>query len=115
MEHMGYYGTVEYSDTDDILFGKVIGVSGLISYEGDSVQSLKADFEGAIEDYLELCAKNGVEPERVYKGSFNVRVSPELHKKLTYYSASHGYTLNSAVEEAIERLVAEVPPRPRRD
>ena len=105
MEYKGYYGTVEFSATDNILFGKVVGVRSLISYEGDSLQSLKEDFEGAIDDYLEICAENSVEPEKTYKGSFNVRVSPELHKRLAIFSASRGQTLNSTVEEAIRLYV----------
>ncbi|GHV05592.1 DNA repair protein HhH-GPD [Clostridia bacterium] len=106
MEHKGYYGTVEFSDVDNILFGKVIGIRGLISYEGDSVQSLKTDFEGAVDEYLELCAAKGDEPGKTYRGTFNVRVSPELHKTLAIYSSSRGQSLNSTVEEAIKKLVA---------
>ena len=52
-----------------------------------------------------MCEEKGVEPEKTYKGSFNVRVSPELHKTLVFYSASHGQTLNATVEEAIKRYV----------
>lgn len=105
LEYKGYYGTVEFSDTDNILFGKVVGTTSLISYEGDSVQNLKADFEGAVDDYLEMCAAAGTKPEKTYRGSFNVRISPALHKRLVLFSASHGQTLNSTVEEAIRRFV----------
>ena len=105
MEYNGYFGTVEYSAPDRMLFGKVIGIKGLISYEGDSVTSLRKDFEGAVDDYLEMCANGGIEPQRAYKGKFNVRVSPELHKTLAMYSAAHGKTLNSTVEEAIRKYV----------
>jgi len=105
MEYKGYYGSVEYSDTDNVLFGKAVGITGLISYEGDSVQDLKTDFEEAIDDYLEMCAEKGVQPEKMYRGSFNVRISPELHKKLSLYSSIHGQTLNTVVEKAIEQLV----------
>ena len=105
LEYKGYYGTVEFSSADGVLFGKVIGIKGLISYEGDSINSLKSDFEGAIDDYLEICASEGIEPQRAYKGKFNVRVSPEVHKSLVLYSASHGQTLNSTVEEAIRKYV----------
>lgn len=105
LEYKGYYGTVEFSSTDKILFGKVIGVNSLISYEGESVQSLREDFEGAVEDYLVLCAEKGIGPEKAYKGSFNVRIPPELHKTLAVYSATHGKTLNSTVEEAIKHYV----------
>ena len=105
LEYKGYYGTVEYSASDKVLFGKVIGINGLISFEGDSVKKLKKDFEGAVDDYLETCAEEGIEPEKAYRGKFNVRVSPELHKTLAHYSALHGQTLNSTVEEAIKRHV----------
>jgi len=105
LEYKGYYGTVEFSAADKILFGKVLGVNSLISYEGNSVQDLKEDFESAVSDYLEMCADKAIEPEKAYRGSFNVRVSPELHKTLALYSASHDQTLNSTVEEAIKRYV----------
>ena len=107
LEYKGYYGTVEYSDSDKVLFGKVIGVNSLISFEGDSIKGLREDFEGAVDDYLEMCAENGTEPEKAYRGSFNVRVSPDLHKTLVLFSASHGQTLNSTVEEAIKRYVMQ--------
>ncbi len=106
LEYKGYYGTVEFSDADNTLYGKVIGVSSLISFEGESVERLKEDFKGAVDDYLEMCAGNNVEPEKIYKGSFNVRIDPSLHKTLVLYAASHGQTLNSTVEEAIKRYVA---------
>jgi predicted HicB family RNase H-like nuclease len=105
LEYKGYSGTVEYSASDKILFGKVMGVKGYLSYTGDSLESLRKDFEDMIDDYLETCAEDGVEPQKPYKGNFNVRVSPELHRSLAMYSVSHGQTLNSTVEEAIKRYV----------
>ena len=105
LEYKDYCGTVEYSAADNVLHGKVLGIKGLISYEGDSLQTLKEDFEGAIDDYLESCAKDGMEPQKPYKGNFNVRVSPELHRSLAIFSQSRGQTLNSTVEEAIKRHV----------
>jgi len=107
IEHKGYYGTVEYSSGDNVLYGKVVGIDGLISYEGKSVQELKLDFIEAVDDYLKICDDEGIEPQRAYRGKFNVRVSPELHRTLANYSTAHGQTLNSAVEEAIRRYVAE--------
>ena len=105
MEYNDYFGTVEFSSADNVLFGKVLGINGLISYEGDSLQSLKEDFENAVDNYLEVCDEHGVTPQRAYRGKFNVRISPELHKKLSLYSAMHGKTLNSTVEDAIRRYV----------
>ncbi len=106
LEYKGFCGTVEFSSEDNVFFGKVIGVNSLISFEGESVQSLKEDFEGAVDDYLEMCAERGIPPEKTYRGSFNVRVSPELHRTLALYSASHGQSLNATVEEAIKRYIS---------
>lgn len=66
---------------------------------------MRKDFEDVIEDYIEMCAESGVDPEKPYKGTFNVRVSPDLHRSLAIYSQSHGQTLNATVEEAIKRHV----------
>ena len=54
LEYKGYFGTVEFSAADNVLFGKVIGINSLISYEGNSVKNLKKDFEGAVDEYLEM-------------------------------------------------------------
>jgi predicted HicB family RNase H-like nuclease len=107
MEYKGYYGTVEYSPTDNVLYGKVIGINSLISYDGECIKSLRACFENAVEDYFIFCAEENIPPEKEYRGKFNVRISPELHKTLVVYSASHGQTLNSTVEEAIRQYVVK--------
>ena len=107
LEYKGYFGTVEFSSADKVLFGKVLGINGLLSYEGESVQALKDDFEQAIDDYLISCAEEGIAPEKAYRGKFNVQLSPDLHKNLVVYSTSHGQTLNSTVEEAIKSYISK--------
>ena len=60
MEYKGYIGSVEFSETDQILFGKVQGIRSLISYEGTTVAELIDDFHGAVDDYLELCSASSI-------------------------------------------------------
>lgn len=105
MEYKGYVGTVEFSEDDGVFYGKVIGIRALISYEGQSASELIEDFHGAVDDYLELCAAEGKEPEKAYKGSFNVRISPELHKRAVIAAMSKEMTLNRFVESSIEQAV----------
>jgi len=108
LEYKGYIGTVEYSANDNVLFGKVIGINSLISYEGDSIQSLKKDFEEAVDDYLDTCREKNIEPEKTYKGSFNIRVSPDLHKHLALYAIRNNQSLNTTVEKALSDFVVAV-------
>ena len=105
MNYKGYYGSVEFSDEDDVFHGKIIGISDRITYEGDTVKSLRRDFEEAVGEYLEACLQLGKEPEKTYKGTFNVRITPSLHRQLALFSTSNGKTLNAAVEEAIRNYI----------
>ena len=105
MEYKGYVGSVEFSEEVALFFGKVLGVRALISYEGENARDLVEDFHSAVDDYLELCAAEGVEPEKAYKGSFNVRISPELHKKAAIAAMAKQISLNRFVEESIVRAV----------
>lgn len=105
MEYKGYLGSVEFSEQDGVFFGKVMGLRALISYEGTNASELVADFHAAVDDYLALCEASGTAPERAYKGSFNVRISPELHRQAAMYAAAHQMTLNSVVETALRASV----------
>ncbi len=105
LSYKNYNGTVEYSKEDKCLFGKVIGIKSLLSYEGDSVQELEEDFQDVIDRYLEDCKERNIEPEQPYKGIFNVRISPELHRNIAVYAIEHGKSLNAVVEEAIVNMV----------
>lgn len=101
MEYKDYIGSVEFSETDGVFFGKVMGIRALISYEGTTAKELVEDFHGAVDDYLALCEEAGKEPERAYKGSFNVRVSPDLHRQAVIRASSQQMSLNSFVEQAL--------------
>lgn len=105
MEYKGYLGNVEFSEEDALFYGKVLGIRALISYEGANATELVADFHGAVDVYLELCAQYGTEPEKAYKGSFNVRISPELHKQAVIAAMSHNMSLNSFLETSIQQAL----------
>ena len=105
MEYQGYVGSVEFSAADECFYGKVLGIRALISYEGETAKELIEDFHGAVDDYLALCAEQGVEPERAYKGSFNIRISPELHKQAAIAAMARHMSLNHFVETSIEQAI----------
>jgi len=101
LKYNDFYGSVEYSAADECFFGKIIGTSDLVTFEGKSVSNLKKAFIEAVKDYLVLCKEVGKEPQKSYKGSFNVRISPELHKAAAVIAGKKGISLNTFVEKAI--------------
>jgi predicted HicB family RNase H-like nuclease len=101
LEYKGYYASVHFSSEDDVFYGKIVAIDDLVNFEGGSVKELKKAFHEAVDDYLETCASIGKEPNKTYKGTFNVRISTDLHKAAAVYAASENISLNDFVKKAI--------------
>lgn len=102
MTYRGYWAKIQYSDEDKCFCGAIEGLENdSISFEGDTVEELRTDFEDAIDSYLETCKGTNSIPEKQYKGSFNVRIEPELHKKATMFAESFNMSLNQFIAKAI--------------
>jgi len=108
LHYKNYTGSVCFSERDAVFHGKVIGIKALISFEGESVRALTDDFHTAVDEYLKFCATKGKEPEKPFKGSFNVRISSDLHRKLALTASARGVSLNTLVEDAIRQSVSEL-------
>ena len=102
MEYKGYHATAELSAEDKLFVGKVIGTRDSLNFHGTTVDELEQSFHDCIEDYLAMCEFLGCEPDKEYKGAFNVRVTPELHRKSVLAAESQGISLNQFVSNALE-------------
>jgi predicted HicB family RNase H-like nuclease len=109
MSYKDFQGTAEVSFEDNCIFGRVLHIDDVITYEADSPLQLQKSFEEAVDDYLEFCKTQGCSPNRPYKGAFNVRVSPELHKQAVLFARKRGSNLNEIVKEAIAEKVNRDP------
>ncbi|MGW8123480.1 type II toxin-antitoxin system HicB family antitoxin [Roseivirga echinicomitans] len=109
LEYKGYTGSIEYSSEDNLLYGKVLGIRGLISYEGETGKLLEVDFKEAINVYLADCKNAGETPEKPFKGSFNVRIPASLHQKAALLAMEAKTSLNNFVTEAIRSRVSKDP------
>jgi predicted HicB family RNase H-like nuclease len=102
LTYKGFIGSVRFSAQDDVFFGKVEGVNDLITFEGNSVGELKNAFCYVIDEHIRDCENENIPVEKSYKGSFNLRLTPELHRKAAIKAKVLGSTLNSFVRKAIE-------------
>ena len=101
LEYKGYKGSVEYSKEDNCLFGKVQGLSKeLITYEGQTLDELRKDFEDGVESYLGYCKEEGLEPAKPYSGKMNLRIAA--------FVASTGITINDFINRAIKNELKKV-------
>ena len=107
LTYKGYQGSFEYDPDADIFHGDVLHINDVVTFQGRSIDELKAALAESIDVYLEYCEKKGRAPEKPFSGTFNVRVAPELHQKAARSAALEGISLNSWMNRAVEKAVSE--------
>jgi predicted HicB family RNase H-like nuclease len=106
LQYKDFIGSVHFSAEDDLFFGKIEGINDLVTFEGNNVSEIKNAFQEAVDDYIDICRQTEKPLKKSYKGSFNVRIAPELHKKAVQKSLMLGLSLNKFVQRAIEKEVS---------
>ena len=107
LKYKGYVGSIEFSQEDNLLFGEILGIDGLVNYEGKTMQELTDSFHEAVEDYLAFCKDHNWTPQKSYSGAFNVRVSPETHRQIANRAGEAGISINAFVKKALDEAVKE--------
>jgi predicted HicB family RNase H-like nuclease len=101
MKYKGYTGVVELDEELGVLFGRVIGLRDVITFQGASVPEVVQAFHDSVDDYLEFCAARGESPEKPYSGQFILRVDPQLHRVMVHAAEAKGLSLNALIEETL--------------
>lgn len=107
LSYKDYIGSVSFSAEDEVFYGKIEHINDLITFESDNAHDLKKAFEEAVDDYLEVCNQKGVLPEKPFRGSFNVRLKPALHKQAYLKALQSGISLNKFIELTLEKALED--------
>lgn len=106
MHFKGYEAVVEFDEDTSLFHGEIINLRDVITFQGQSVDELKAAFAASVEDYLAFCAARGEESEKPFTGQFVVRAGPLLHRAVSSAAKRAGVSLNKWVTAALERAIA---------
>ncbi|MCL2355514.1 MAG: type II toxin-antitoxin system HicB family antitoxin [Oscillospiraceae bacterium] len=102
MEYRSYSSKIEYCNEDEIFYGKILGIDDLVSFEGETVEELKKDFKEAVDYYIKSCERDNKEAKKQYKGSFNIRIGSEIHKKIAFLSEVENISLNQFIKNTLK-------------
>ena len=105
LKYKGYTGSVNFDADDRIFHGRVLGITDVIGFEGQSVTDLEKDFHEAIEDYLETCREIGKEPEKPFSGRFVVRIPSELHCAVALEAKKQKKSINSWIADTCKNAI----------
>ena len=105
MSYRGYTARIEFDERDGIFVGRALGLRSIISFHGQTVEELRAQFSAAMDDYVADCQEQGVSPEKPASGKLLLRVTPEIHSQALIKAQATGKSLNQWATEALERAV----------
>lgn len=103
--YKGYYGIPQFSVRDKCFYGKLHGIRDCIMFEGQSVKELEKAFRDSVDEYLDQCAREGIEPQKSFSGKFNLRIPPDLHAQAAQTAERQGKSVNQLIVEAIKMAV----------
>lgn len=106
MKYKEYVGTIEPDIDSGVLFGRVIGIRDVITFQGDTVPELLEAFHDSVDDYLAFCEERGESPEKPYSGKFVLRLDPRLHRKLAIAAEARDLSLNDLVKSTLKRTLS---------
>lgn len=107
MEYKGYHAKITFDSEDNIFVGEVVGIKDSLNFHGSSVEELKEMFQQSIDNYLCMCENFNKTPDKEYSGVFNVRIKPELHKKLVLNAANEEITLNALMNRIVDNYFSK--------
>jgi len=106
IEYNGYIGSIEYSSEDKCFYGKLEMIDDLVTFEADSAKELEINFHAVVDEYIDTCKALNREPQKTYKGVFNVRIDPELHKRVYEEALKAGISLNAFIQKTLYKQVS---------
>ncbi len=109
LTYKGYTGVIDLDIDDEILHGEVVDLKDTITFQAESVSDMKKAFQDSVDDYLDFCALEGLQPEKPFSGKFILRVGPEKHKVINKAALHSGESINAwaskkLLEAALEDL-----------
>lgn len=106
IEYNGYIGSIEYSSDDKCFFGKLEMINDLVTFEANSADELESNFKSVVNEYLLTCKELGREPQKTFKGVFNVRMDSELHQQIYKEALKAGMSLNAFIKNVLSQKVS---------
>ena len=105
MKYKGYTAHIEVDETAGILFGKVLDVKDVITFQADTVAELKKEFHNSVDDYLEWCAELEEEPDKPFSGNLPFRTTPQRHHQIFLAAKKAGKSINAWMDDVIAQEI----------
>lgn len=101
LTYKGYTAAVEFDANEGILYGHVLDLRDVITFQSESAAELVEEFHTSVDEYLAFCAEQGIEPAKPYSGKLPFRTTPENHRRIAMAAARAGMSINAWMESTL--------------
>lgn len=109
--YKGYTPEIWYEADDKAFHAIAQGIKSIIHAEAETLEDIQREFEISVDTYLEVCAEDGIEPQKPKSGNIAVRMAPEIHEMVAAAAANDAKSVNQwitdVLKEAAEKRLAE--------
>ena len=113
--YKGYSPRIWFEADDHCFHGVVEGIRDVVHFSGRSADELVRAFADSVDDYLAMCAEDGVAPDKPFSGKLPFRTSPNTHRMITQAAAARARSINQWMDEVLERAARETLAEGRHD
>jgi predicted HicB family RNase H-like nuclease len=107
LTYKGYAGEVEYDPDERILYGRVLDLRDIITFQSESAAEIEEEFQTSVDVYLAFCEEQGIEPAKPFSGKLILRIPPETHRAAVVAAASEHKSLNAWLAAVVERAARD--------
>ena len=106
LQYKGLSGSVEFSREDNVFFGKILGIKGLVLYEGDTLDELVQGFHDMADDYIDFCERNHIVLPVQNKATLPVKL--EIYRQVTENAKQSGLPFEEFIEASLLRGMSQL-------
>jgi len=107
LNYKNYLGSVNFDLEEGLIFGEIMFINDLVTYEATSIIELKNEFELAVDDYIDTCKTLNRKPQKAFSGSLNIRIGAELHKKAAMEAHLNDISLNEFIKKSVDNKLSD--------
>jgi predicted HicB family RNase H-like nuclease len=104
LTYKGYQASADYEDGQIVI--QLLHIDDFISTICHDAREVEREFHKLVDEYLETCRQLGREPKKPYKGSLNIRMRPELHRRTAMAASLAKVSLNAWIVTACQEKLA---------
>jgi predicted HicB family RNase H-like nuclease len=113
LTYKGYTATVEFDADDRLFFGRLSGISDIVTFHGESARELVEAFEEAVDGYLAMSKELGRAPQSPHVRRIVVRVPPDIHARAVALAQVEGKSLDIWAQELLVQAATRSNPAAR--